>query len=76
MPLLQPLMRWLTHVPRLPMAPAPAITAAAFPVEAITVPAVEACAVVSLMPDTSTAVEVCPEPGFAVAELSESMTAS
>jgi hypothetical protein len=39
-------------------------------------PAGEACAVVSLSPNAAVAMETCSEPGFAVAQLSESMTAS
>jgi short-subunit dehydrogenase len=66
MPMIQPFMRWFTHVPRLPMAPAPGIPVAAM----------EACAVVSLTPNAVSAVEALPAQEFAVAELSEGVMAS
>jgi short-subunit dehydrogenase len=61
MPMLRPLMQWMTHVPRLlPSAPQ----------------AVSPGAVPELTPSPAQTVEFCPEPAFAVAaELSESVTA-
>jgi short-subunit dehydrogenase len=96
MPLVQPLMRWFTHVPRLPMVPVAVVPAGAMEAASVTTsvvpsaaisastitlsnepaPGAEVCAVVSLTPNLAAAIEICPEPNFAVAELAESMTAS
>jgi len=71
MPLLQPFMQWMTHVPRLPtFAPlAPSLAPIASSPEPI------APALAPLAPGLAPTIELDPVPAFAVVEFSESATA-